>query len=136
MMFEAIEYLTDEQIEDLYRLYQNQWWTRKRQRADIERMLQYSNLIVAFCDPQSKRLLAFSRILTDRVYRALIFDVIVDASHRGKGLGRILMDAIVNHPVLQSVENLGLICLPEMIPFYQKWGFTDDVGQLRLMRKK
>jgi GNAT superfamily N-acetyltransferase len=136
MMFEAIEYLTDEQIEDLYRLYQNQWWTRKRQRADIERMLQYSNLIVAFCDPQSKRLLAFSRILTDRVYRALIFDVIVDASHRGKGLGRILMDAIVNHPVLQSVGSLGLICLPEMIPFYQKWGFTDDVGQLRLMRKK
>lgn len=135
-MFEAIEYLTDEQIEDLYRLYQNQWWTRKRQRADIERMLQYSNLIVAFCDPQSKRLLAFSRILTDRVYRALIFDVIVDASHRGKGLGRILMDAIVNHPVLQSVGSLGLICLPEMIPFYQKWGFTDDVGQLRLMRKK
>lgn len=61
MIFEAIEHLTDEQIEDLYRLYQVEWWTRERQKVDIERMLKHSDLIVAFCEPRSKKLLAFSR---------------------------------------------------------------------------
>jgi GNAT superfamily N-acetyltransferase len=136
MMFEVIDRLSDEQLEDLYRMYQAEWWTRGRKKADIENMLEHSDLIVAFCDSQSKQLVAFSRILSDRVYRAFIFDFVVEPSYRGRGLGRILMEAIVNHPDLKSVERLGLICLPEMIPFYQKWGFTDDVGELRLMRKK
>jgi GNAT superfamily N-acetyltransferase len=134
MTFEAIECLNDDQIEDLYRLYQTEWWSKGRKKADIERMLKHSDLIVAFCEPDSKRLIAFSRILTDYVYRATIFDVIVEASYRGDGLGRILIDTIVNHPDLESVEGLYLYCLPEMIPFYKKWGFTDDVGQ-RLMKK-
>jgi GNAT superfamily N-acetyltransferase len=134
MTFEAIECLNDDQIEDLYRLYQTEWWSKGRKKADIERMLKHSDLIVAFCEPDSKRLIAFSRILTDYVYRATIFDVIVEASYRGDGLGRILIDTIVNHPDLKSVEGLYLYCLPEMIPFYKKWGFTDDVGQ-RLMKK-
>jgi predicted GNAT family N-acyltransferase len=136
MNFEAIERLNIDQIEDLYRLYQAHWWSKGRKKADIERMLKHSDLIVAFCEPNSKRLIAFSRILTDYVYRASIFDVIVEASYRGNGLGRILMDTIVNHQDLKSVERLDLVCLPEMIPFYQKWGFTDDVGNLRLMRRR
>ncbi|MCU0534783.1 MAG: GNAT family N-acetyltransferase [Hydrococcus sp. Prado102] len=135
MTFEVIDRLNDDQIEDLYRLYQAEWWSKERKKADIERMLKHSDLIVAFCDPNSKRLLAFSRILTDYVYRATIFDVIVGASYRGNGLGRILIDIIANHPKLKSVEGLYLYCLPEMIPFYKKWGFTDDVGNRCLMKK-
>jgi GNAT superfamily N-acetyltransferase len=136
MAIQAIEHLTDEQIDDLHRLYQDEWWSRGRERADIERMLKYSDLIVAFCDSDSKRLVAFSRILTDYVYRAVVFDVIVEPTYRGNGLGRILMDAIANHPALKSVETLILYCLPELIPMYKKWGFTDEIGQLRLLIKK
>ncbi|MFM8004674.1 MAG: GNAT family N-acetyltransferase, partial [Dolichospermum sp.] len=32
----------------------------------------------------------------------------------------------------KKVENIALFCLPEMIPFYQTWGFT-DVVKLKLM---
>jgi hypothetical protein len=46
----------------------------------------------------------------------------------------MLMDAVVNHPALRSVTHLELYCLPEMTPFYERWGFTTDLGELRLMR--
>ncbi|NEO28806.1 MAG: GNAT family N-acetyltransferase [Kamptonema sp. SIO4C4] len=135
-MYIAIEHLTDSQIEDLYQLYQKQWWTHQRQRRDIPRMLQHSDEIVAFCEPQNNQLVAFSRLLTDYVYRAYIFDVIVAEAHQKQGLGRKLIEAILQHPRLQAVEVFSLTCLPEMVKFYQKWGFTNSSGQVCLMRSQ
>jgi len=135
MAFEAINTLTDEQIQDLHTIYQSEWWTRDRQLLDIRLMLQRSDAIVAFCDADSKRLIAFARVITDYVYKALVLDVIVEASHRKKGLGRNLMDRIIDHPSLKCVRHFELYCHPEMVPFYQKWGFTEDLGELRFMRR-
>ena len=135
MVFEPVSHLSDSQIEDLHRMYQAEWWSKGRELNDVQQMLQNSNVIVAFCDSETKRLIAFSRILTDFVFRGTIYDVIVDSSQRKEGLGRALMDAIVHHPSLKSVQHLDLCCLPELIPFYQKWGFTEDLGKLRFMRR-
>jgi (1->4)-alpha-D-glucan 1-alpha-D-glucosylmutase len=41
--------------------------------------------------PDSNAVVAFARVLTDRTFRAFIFDVIVASDHRGRGLGRLLM---------------------------------------------
>ena len=40
---EVLYHLTEEQIEDLYLLYQSEWWTKGRQLLDVRRMVQYSN---------------------------------------------------------------------------------------------
>jgi predicted GNAT family N-acyltransferase len=135
MAFEVISALTEEQIQDLHTMYQSEWWTKGRQLSDIRLMLRHSDLIIAFCDIETKRLVAFARVLTDYVYKASLLDVIVAASHRGQGLGGAVMDRIMNHPALKSVRHLELYCLEEMMPFYQKWGFTEKLGELRFMRK-
>lgn len=80
-----------------------------------------------------RRLIAFTRVLTDFVYRATIYDAIIKPTHRKMGLGAKLINAVINHPKLCSVEQFALHCLPEMIPFYQRWGFTADVSDIRLM---
>ena len=131
---QAIDTLNESQMADLQALFKAEWWTRGRELAAIRRMLDHSDIIFAYCDPQSGRLVAFARVLTDRVYKALIFDVIVAESQRGTGLGRALMERIVNHPQLQSVQHFELYCLPEMVPFYEKWGFSSELGQLNFMR--
>jgi predicted GNAT family N-acyltransferase len=135
MQINLIENLSEGQLDDLHRLYQSQWWSRGRKKADIDRMLKHSDLIVAFCDARSNQLVAFSRVLTDYVYRAIIFDVIVDETFRGQGIGKKLIDAIANHYALKSVEKLDLCCCPDLIPFYQKWGFIKDVGGICLMSR-
>ena len=132
---ERVERLTDSQIEQLWGLYQGEWWTRGRVLEDIRRVLEHSDVVVAFAESDTGRLAAFARILTDYVFKALVFDVIVAPAHRGTGAGRMLLDAIVAHPALRAVRHFELYCLPELVPFYRKWGFTDDLGALRFMRR-
>lgn len=95
-------------------------------------MLHHSDLIVAVCERE--RLVAFARVLTDFVFKAVIFDVIVDEGYRSHGLGQLLMEQIVNHPSLQSVKHLELYCLADLMPFYERWGFSSNMGELRFMR--
>jgi ribosomal protein S18 acetylase RimI-like enzyme len=80
-------------------------------------------------------LIGFARVLTDFTFKALIFDVIVNPDYRGLGLGDRLVSLIVSHPRLKSVASFELYCLPELIPFYERHGFGDDVGGIRLMRR-
>ena len=133
MNLQAISQLNEAQVQDLQRLYQSAWWSKERQLDEIRRMLAGSDIIVGECQVETGRLISFARVLTDFVYRALILDVIVDEAFRNQGLGRRLMEQIVHHPQLQSVEALLLFCEAEMVPFYRKWGFQDDLYTLKLM---
>jgi predicted N-acetyltransferase YhbS len=127
--------LTDAQVEDLHRLYQNEWWTRGRYLEDVQRMVRHSDLLFALVAPDTQRLLAFVRVLSDRVFKAMIFDLIVDPEHRNEGLGRRIMDWIREAPELTAVKHFELYCLPEMIPYYERLGFTTDVGGIYMMRR-
>lgn len=135
MRFRFMETLNRHHVRDLHALFQGEWWTRGRSFADVERMLTYSTYVFGLCRARDDRLVAFARVLTDRVFKALIFDVIVAPAHRGEGLGRRLMERIVRHAVLKKVRHLELYCLPELVPFYGKWQFSSDVsGVVRLRR--
>ena len=135
MNYELVHKLSDEQILDLHRLYQSEWWSKGRTPAETRKVVENSHLIFGLCQPDTKRLIAFARVLTDSVFKALIFDVIVSAEYRDKGAGKAIVEAILAHPDLREVQHLELYCLPELMPFYEKWGFSDDLGKLRFMRK-
>jgi ribosomal protein S18 acetylase RimI-like enzyme len=133
--YEVIEKLTNEQIKDLYTLYQSEWWTKGRELSDVQQMIENSDVIVAFCETKTKELIGFVRAITDFVYKALILDVIVKESYRGMDIGRALMDRIIEHPSLKNVKHFELYCRPEMLSFYKKWGFTEELGELHFMRR-
>ncbi|WP_251554651.1 GNAT family N-acetyltransferase [Neobacillus muris] len=122
-------------IDELQKLFEQEWWTKDRKRDDIKNMLAHSDIVIGLCSPETKELIGFSRVLTDYIYKALIFDVIVKESFRGKNLGRALLEVISEHPSLQKVRHFELYCRPELLPFYQKWGFTEDLMKLYFMRK-
>ncbi|YAF95842.1 MAG: GNAT family N-acetyltransferase [Nodularia sp. CChRGM 3473] len=132
MTYQIIENLTENQIAELVDLYKNEFWSKKRTYQDVAKMLDASDIIIGLVD-DSAQLIGFTRVLTDFVYRATIYDVIIKPTHRNLGLGAKLMDAIIHHPQIRAVENIALYCLPEMIPFYQRWGFTNETGGIQLM---
>lgn len=133
MTLRFIDSLNAQQTQQLHQLYQQVWWAVGRTLADVQRMLAGSSLIFALVDTD-QQLLGFARVLTDGAYK-FIFDVIVTEQHQGTGLGKQLMDRIINDPRLSSVKHLELYCLPELVPFYERWGFSAEVGAIQLMRK-
>jgi GNAT superfamily N-acetyltransferase len=134
--FQFLNRLTGAHIEQLWRMYQDEWWSRGRNLNDVRRAVEHSDLICAYWDPATGRLAAFARVLTDFVYKAVIFDVIVDRPHRRRGLGRLLLEAVTSQPALLFVEHIELYCRPELVPFYKRWGFTADLNGLCFMRKR
>ncbi|MEG5061461.1 GNAT family N-acetyltransferase [Microcoleus sp. A2-C5] len=133
--YRIVETLTESQVSDLMDLYKNEFWCDKRRREDVVKMLAATDVTIGLVD-EGDRLIGITRVITDFVYRAMIFDVIVKPTHRKMGLGAVLMDAVFNHPELQAVESFSLNCLPKMIPFYDRWDFTDDLGEIKVMRRK
>jgi len=125
--------ITPARIDELFTLYRREWWTRERSREEIEIMLEHTDLVFGLVDERN-RLVGFARVLTDRIFKAEIYDVIVDPEHRGRGLGRRLMEEILGHPDLQRVRQFNLQCLEEMRPFYEALGFADLSGELVYMR--
>ncbi|MEI3648763.1 MAG: GNAT family N-acetyltransferase [Dolichospermum lemmermannii FEM_B0920] len=132
MDYQVVNQLDETQISELVELYKNEFWSHNRTYQGVVRMLAASDIIIALVN-EEKELIAFCRILTDFVYRGVLYDVIVKPSYRKMGFGAKLLDEVVNHPQLKEVENMALFCLPEMIPFYQQWGFTNEVVKLELM---
>lgn len=134
MRWRRVTELSREQKDDLHELYRNEWWTADRKRADVDDVVEHSDEIVAFCDADTGRLAAFARVLTDYTYKAFVFDLIVAAEFRETGLGERVVEEVLDAPALSSVEHVELYCLPDLVGFYGRWGFSDDLGDLRLMR--
>jgi GNAT superfamily N-acetyltransferase len=137
MSLQPVTSLTDTQVRELHQLYQNEWWTKGRSLEQIERMLDHSDYVFGLCDSETRNLVAFARLLTDRTFKAFIFDVIVAPAHRKRGVGKVIIDRILAHPDLVSVKHFELYCLPELVPFYERWGFSAAaVNGIVLLRKE
>jgi predicted GNAT family N-acyltransferase len=120
-------------IEQLCQLYKEMGWGEDRSVEDTLACLQHSQICIGLLDLDNN-LIGFTRILSDFIYKAFIFDVMVSAKHRGHGLGQKLMCLAKNHEKLQNVKQFELYCLPEMEAFYSSLGFSTDVGGIKLMR--
>lgn len=131
--FRALGTLSPTHVDQLVDMYQGEWWTRGRLRSDVATMLQGSDVVFAYEDDQGK-LCAFARAITDGVFKAMIFDVIVRKDLRGSGLGARIMQDFRAHPVLSGVRHVELYCLPELQAFYGQFGFSSEVSGTSMMR--
>lgn len=106
--------------QDLQQLLDQTSWASARTVDEIGLMLRNTPLYLGAWE--AGRLIGFARALTDGVYRALIDDVVVDASFRGKGVGNDLVQRLLNH--LEPVEEVVLGCAEDVAPFYERMGFA------------
>lgn len=76
----------------------------------------------------------FARVLTDRVVFAYIMDVLIFEGFRGKGLGKKLMEYIMEHPEIKQVQTIALKT-KDAHSLYEPFGF-EKVGDSELWMAK
>ena len=103
-------------------LFEQTDWARGRTLEDTERMLAHTDLTITAWD--GERLVGFGRVLTDFVFRASIWDVIVDQTYHDRDIGKGIINRILAHPSLMRVE-LFWLCTRRYQGFYASLGFSD-----------
>ncbi len=104
----------------LIHLYRQAPWAKHRALEQAQAMLAKTDVVISAWD--GPRLVGFGRVLTDYVFRASIWDVIVDRDYQGRKIGTEIVRRILEHPTLQQVE-LFWLCT-RMPGFYERLGFS------------
>ncbi len=110
------------------RLLHGTYWAAKRPREIIEKSIARSLCLGAYC---RGALVGFARVVTDGLTIAWICDVVIDETHRGTGLGKALVEAVVTHPEIADVRQI--LATRDAHTLYEKFGFERS-GDVFLMR--
>lgn len=105
---------------ELTGLYAEYDWWANREKSEVREALEHTPLAVGLRD--SGELVAAARVITDFVYYAKVYDVLVSEGRRGEGLGTDLLEAVVDHPDL-SDPHLVITCREGLVEFYESVGF-------------
>jgi ribosomal protein S18 acetylase RimI-like enzyme len=134
--YDVLHEVTGSHLADLTALLEAQWWCRGRSEAQVRRMLAASDAVAAVIERRTGRLVGFARALSDGLFRAHVYDVAVAAEHRGRGLGRKVMEAILAHPAVAGTDVVHLDCMADVAPFYARLGFGGSSCSLGMERAR
>jgi GNAT superfamily N-acetyltransferase len=66
----------------------------------------------------------FARVVTDYATFAYLADVFILESHRGRGLGKWMMEIVFSHPDLQGLRRW-MLATRDAHGLYRRYGFTE-----------
>jgi len=99
----------------------NSYWAKGIPRERVALSIEHS-LCFGVYDGSGAQV-GFARVITDFATYAYIADVFVLDSHRGRGLGKSLMESITQHPALQGFRRWSL-STKDAHRLYAQFGFT------------
>ena len=101
-------------------LSQDSYWAKNVPRDVVERAIANSLCFGAF-DGDAQ--VGFARVITDYATFAYVADVFVVPSHRGRGIGKRIMEAIAAHPELTGLRRWHLVTR-DAHGLYAQFGFA------------
>lgn len=97
------------------------YWSAGIPRETVERAISNS---MCFGVLKGAEQIGFARVVTDRATFAYLADVFILEPHRGKGLAKALMQAILAHEDLQGLRRF-LLATRDAHGLYRQFGFTE-----------
>jgi len=101
-------------------LSQESYWALGIPREIVERTVRHSLTWGVYRGAEQ---VGFGRVISDKATFAYLCDVYIDAAHRGRGLSKALVAAILAHPDLQSLRRWMLVTA-DAHQLYEQFGFT------------
>lgn len=105
----------------------------RRHKEKLERALQHTSSLRWLEEVKSHNLVAFARATGDDVFNAIIWDVVVDPSYQGLGLGKAVMERLMVDLLRKGITNISLYAEPNVVGFYKPLGYIADPQGIRAM---
>ena len=114
-------------------LDKNSFWAMNRSKKELRKMIEKSSTVVTLWN--KNKLIGFGRATSDWTYRASLWDIVVDEKHQKSGLGKLVVNALLQSSSLKNVERIYLMTTNSK-EFYTSCSFKEVTNQTLLLKIK
>jgi ribosomal protein S18 acetylase RimI-like enzyme len=136
MKLQSIRFCDRQADVDLHQLQalfnKSAFWASDRRIEDLQIAIARSEPVISIWD--DTQLIGFARATSDGIYRATIWDVVIDCDYQRLGLGRKLVETVLAHPCMRSVERIYLSTTHQQA-FYERLGFERNTSTTMVRRQ-
>ena len=113
-------------------LDENAFWAKNRNIKDLKRCLANSDVIISIW--VGNEIVGFGRALTDGIYRGVLWDIVIDQNHQGKGFGKLIVNNLLSSKEIKNTEKIYLMTTNKKL-FYSQMDFKEVTSQNLLIRE-
>ena len=113
-------------------LDRNALWAKSRSIIDLKKCLANSDVIISLWI--GDEIVGFGRALTDGIYRGVLWDIVIDQNHQGKGFGTMIVQNLLSSKKIKNTKKLYLMTTNKKL-FYSQFNFEEVTTQNLLIRE-
>ena len=113
-------------------LHRNAFWAKDRTINDLRKCLAKSDVIISIWS--NNKPVGFGRALSDGVYRGVLWDIVIDQNHQGRGYGKMIVKNILESKQIKHTKKVYLMTTNKKI-FYSQVDFKEVSSQSLLVRE-
>ena len=113
-------------------LDRNAFWAKSRTINDLKKCLANSDVIVSLW--VGNEIVGFGRALTDGIYRGVLWDIVIDQNHQGKGFGTLIVNNLLSSKNIKNTKKIYLMTTNKKL-FYSQFDFKEVTSQDLLIRE-
>ncbi len=113
-------------------LDRNAFWAKDRKTNDLRKCLANSDVIISIWSGNEP--VGFGRALSDGIYRGVLWDVVIDQNHQGKGYGKMIVKNLLESKKIKYTKKIYLMTTSKKL-FYSQIDFKEVSSQHLLVRE-
>ena len=110
----------------------NAFWAKNRTLNDLKKCLAKSDVVISLW--VGKEIVGFGRALTDGIYRGVLWDIVIDQNHQGKGFGTLIVKNLLSSKKIKNTKKIYLMTTNKKL-FYSQFDFKEVNSQNLLIRE-
>ena len=110
----------------------NAFWAKNRTINDLKKCLAKSDVVISIW--VDKEIVGFGRALTDGIYRGVLWDIVIDQNHQGKGFGKLVVNSLLSSKEIKNTKKIYLMTTNKKL-FYSQMDFEEVTSQNLFIRE-
>lgn len=131
---ELVNAWEEEPIVELYRA--GGWWREDMDPSRLPELIRGSYLFAIAVDISTGKSIGMGRVISDGIADAYIQDVVVLSQWRMKGVGKMVISALIDGCKSRGISWIGVIAQPGLENLYRSLGFVPMEGHVPMLLQR